>query len=105
MTAGVFITSKKRNSSSSFHVRRRRRSVSATILTTKCLHPAHQRINDLVDMLEMRSETEDRTAQTEAAINARSTQHDPALLLNVADQLFIELIDIGVLREISEGND
>src|SRR3954464_5955628 len=105
MTAGVFITWKKANSSSSSQLRRRRRSVSATTSRIERVHPADDGIDGVVDMFEVGAEAEDRAAQPIAAVDLRTAHHHAAFLLDVPRELLVEFVDVAALRQVPEGND
>src|SRR6476469_9845564 len=80
-------------------------SVSAMTSATERLHSADDRIDRLVNMLEMRAEAEDRAAQIVAAVDPRTAQHHPALLLDVLDQAFVEIVDVPAFGQVAESSD
>src|SRR6185295_18801849 len=86
-------------------VRRRSRPVSAIGSATERLDAANDRVDRFIDMLEMRAEAEDRGAEAIAAVDPRSAQHHPPFLLDVADQPFVEIVDVARLRQVAEGDD
>src|SRR5688572_20517285 len=57
-----------------------------------------QHLDRFVDMFDMGPKAEDRAAQGEAAVDARSAQHHPPLLLDVAKQALVEGVGIALFR-------
>src|SRR4051812_38027178 len=90
--------------SSRSHVRSRRRSVSATISAIERGHTSKDGLDCLVDMLQVRSEAQDRATQAEAAVHPSPAQHHPALLLDMADQALVELVGIAAFGQVAKSD-
>src|SRR3982750_3615714 len=65
---------------------------------------ADECIDGFVDVLEMRAEAQDRAAQAKTAVDARAAEHYAAFLLEMADQAFVEFVDVAAPRKITEGD-
>src|SRR5580765_2702558 len=81
------------------------RSVSMANSATERFHTPDDGVDDVVDMLEVRPETEDRAAKAIAAVDARAAHHHTPLLLDMLHQPLVELIEVPAFRQIAEGDD
>src|SRR4051812_14396646 len=80
------------------------RSVSIANSATQRLDAANDRLDGLVDMLEVGAEAEDCASQAIAAVNASAAHHHPAFLLDVAHQPLVELVHVPAFRQIAESD-
>src|SRR4051812_22764928 len=78
------------------------RSVSAMISATEGFYPAQDCIECLVDVLEVRPEAENRASQSVTSVDASAAHHHATLLLNVAHEHFVELVDVAALLQVAE---
>src|SRR5437868_2837089 len=105
VTASVLQVARYSVRSDSRQLRRISRSVSAITSAIQRLHPAEDRVDAIVDMLEVGAKAEDGAAQVISAIDAGAAEHHPPLLLNLADQALVIVIHITALGQIAEGDD
>src|SRR5438045_807838 len=80
------------------------RPVSAMTSATEGFYPTQDCIERFVDVLEVRPEAENRASQAVTSVDASAAHHHATLLLNVAHELFVELIHVAALLQVAEGD-
>src|SRR5262245_60162442 len=105
VTAAVLQVARQSARSHSRQGRMSSRWVSLANSATERFHDANSCVDGVVDMLEMRAETEDRAPEAIAAVDARATHHDASFLLDVAHQPFVEIVNVAALRHVAKCDD
>src|SRR6185503_16188428 len=86
-------------------VRKRRRSVSATVSAIERSHRADERVDAIVDMLEVGTKAEDRAADVIGPVDPCAAEHHSPFLLEMLEQPFVEAVGVTALRFEGEGDD